>query len=64
MEELQFLKNINTIDELKPLVLTEIPQSYENFDVILGDPYFINQFICITIILIISYKITNYIFDI
>ena len=34
----------NTIDELKPLVLTEIPQSYENFDVILGDPYFINQF--------------------
>tara|TARA_Y100000590_G_scaffold425813_1_gene534192 strand:- start:1427 stop:2224 length:798 start_codon:yes stop_codon:yes gene_type:complete len=29
--------------ELKSLALKEIPKSYENFDVILGDPYFINQ---------------------
>ena len=33
-----------TINELKPLVLAKIPESYENFDVILGYPYFINQF--------------------
>ena len=33
-----------TIEELKPLVLNDIPESYKNFDVILGDPYFINQF--------------------
>ena len=32
------------IDELKPLILNEIPEHYNNFDVILGDPYFINQF--------------------
>ena len=31
------------INELKPIVLTKIPNSYENFDVILGDLHFINQ---------------------
>ncbi len=33
----------NSIDELKPLILTEIPKLYDDYDVILGDPYFINQ---------------------
>ncbi len=33
-----------TIDDLKPLTLKSIPESYKNFDVILGDPYYINQF--------------------
>ena len=33
----------NSIDELKPLILTEIPKIYDDYDVILGDPYFINQ---------------------
>ena len=32
------------IEELKPLVLNDIPESYKNFDVILGDLHFINQF--------------------
>jgi len=32
------------IEELNPLVLNEIPESYKNFDVILGDLHFINQF--------------------
>ena len=35
---------LNSIDEIKPLVLTEIPKSYVSFDVILGDPFFINDF--------------------
>ena len=34
----------NALEELKPLVLKEIPESYKNFDVILGDLHFINQF--------------------
>ena len=34
----------NTINEVKPLVLTEIPELYNKYDVILGNPYFINQF--------------------
>jgi len=34
----------NNINELLPLVLKKIPKEYENFDVILGDPYFINQY--------------------
>lgn len=34
----------NRIDEIKPLVLTEIPKSYNDYDVILGDPFFINNF--------------------
>ena len=33
----------NSIDELKPLILTEIPKLYDTYDVILGEPYFINQ---------------------
>ena len=33
----------SSIDELKPLILTEIPKIYDDYDVILGDPYFINQ---------------------
>ncbi len=33
----------NSIDDLKPLILTEIPKLYENYEVILGEPYFINQ---------------------
>lgn len=33
----------SNINQLKPLILKEIPKSYENYDVILGDPYFINQ---------------------
>ena len=33
----------NSLDELRPLILNEIPKSYENYDVILGDEYFINQ---------------------
>ena len=33
----------SAISELKPMVLTEIPKSYENFDVILGELHFINQ---------------------
>ncbi len=32
-----------SIGELKPLILKEIPKSYENYDTILGEPYFINQ---------------------
>ena len=32
------------IGELRPLVLSDIPESYRNFDVILGDVHFINQF--------------------
>ena len=35
---------LNSIDEIKPLVLTEIPKSYDSYDVILGDPFFINDF--------------------
>ncbi len=34
----------NNIDEIKSFVLKEIPQSYNNYDVILGDPFFINNF--------------------
>ena len=34
---------LNSIDEVKPLILKEVPKSYDNYDVILGDPYFINQ---------------------
>ena len=30
----------NSLDELRPLILNEIPKSYENYDVILGDEYF------------------------
>ncbi len=33
-----------TINELKPLALKNIPETYENFDAVLGNPYFINQF--------------------
>ena len=33
----------SAINELKPMVLTEIPKSYENFDVILGELHSINQ---------------------
>ena len=33
----------NSINEVKPLVLTEIPELYNKYDVILGNPYFINQ---------------------
>ena len=33
----------NSIEELKSLILKEIPKSYENCEVILGDPYFIND---------------------
>ena len=32
-----------SLEELRPLILEEIPKSYENYDVILGDPYFINK---------------------
>ena len=31
------------IGELKSLILTEVPKLYDEYDVILGDPYFINQ---------------------
>jgi len=34
----------SAISELKPMVLTKIPKSYENFDAILGDLHFINRF--------------------
>ena len=34
----------NNIDEIKSFVLKEIPQSYNNYDVILGEPFFINNF--------------------
>ena len=33
----------DSIDKVKPLILTEIPKLYDNYDVILGEPYFINQ---------------------
>ncbi len=33
----------NSLDQLKSEIINEIPNSYENFDVILGDLYFINQ---------------------
>ena len=33
----------NSLNQLKPLLLKEIPKSYEDFDVILGDLYLINQ---------------------
>ena len=33
----------NSINEVKPLILTEIPELYNKYDVILGNPYFINQ---------------------
>ena len=33
----------NSLAELRPLILNKIPKSYENYDVILGDEYFINQ---------------------
>ena len=33
----------SSIDELKPLILTEIPKIYDDYEVILGEPYFINQ---------------------
>ena len=34
----------NNIDEIKSFVLKEIPQSYNNYDVILGEPFFVNNF--------------------
>ena len=33
----------NSLDQLRPLILNKIPKSYENYDSILGDEYFINQ---------------------
>ena len=33
----------NSIQDLKPLVLKEIPELYKSYDVILGEPTFINQ---------------------
>ena len=33
----------NSSAQLRPLILNEIPKVYENYDVILGDEYFINQ---------------------
>ena len=33
----------NSLAELRPLILNKIPKSYENYDAILGEEYFINQ---------------------
>lgn len=38
------IKNYNSIDELKKILIKEIPKDYENFESILGEPIFINQF--------------------
>ena len=32
-----------SLNELRPLIINDIPESYENYDVILGEEYLINQ---------------------